>query len=145
MRIAMLTASLLVLLWGAPTAGAESSAGEEVPCPEGMECVLVDTFTKADVSPETRKYKIAALTDGGGFFRVVIMQKGSGNLAAVVTNIRLRHRGRWISYVKEEALPEGRTAYSISVPRYSDELTMLLDKGKGARLQVILEREAAGR
>ncbi len=144
MKITMLTVSLIMLFWGVPTVGAESPADEKLPCPEGMECVLVDTFTKADVTPEEKKFEIASLTAAGGFFRVVIMQKGAAGSAAVVMNIRLRHRGRWISYVKEEALPEGRTAYAIAVPRYSDELTMLLDKGKGARLQVILERDAAG-
>jgi hypothetical protein len=145
MRSIIVTVGVCVLFLGAVTVRAETPAGETVPCPEGMECVLVDTFTKADVSPETKKYQVAALTQGGGFFRVVIMQKGADGVPVVVLNIRLRHRGRWVSYEKEDALPEGRTAFPIAVPRYTDELTLLLDKGKGSHLQVILEREAAGR
>jgi hypothetical protein len=145
MRIKTIIASLFMLLWGVLPAVAESPAGEEVPCPAEMECVLVDTFTKADDTPENKKFQIATLTAAGGYFRVVIMQKGNRGPAAVVSNVRLLHRGRWIGYEKEDALPEGRTAYAIAVPRYSDELTILLDKGKGAQLQVILEREAAGR
>lgn len=133
-----------MLFLGVPAAGAASPAGDEVPCPEKMECVLVDTFTKADVTLEKKKYQVASLTAGGGFFRVVIMQKAANGSAAVVTNVTLLHRGRWISYPKDAALPEGRTAYSISVPRYTDELMISLDKGKGSRLQVLLERDAAG-
>jgi hypothetical protein len=142
---AVITASVFLLSWSLFTASADSSDVGEVPCPEKMECVLVDTFTKADVAPEKKKYEVSSLTADGGFFRVVIMQESADGSAAVVTNVTLLHRGRWISYPKDGALPQGRTAYPISIPRYTDELNISLDKGKGARLQVILEREAAGR
>ena len=86
----MLTVSFVMLFGGVLPAGAESPAEEEVPCPEEMKCALLDTFTKADVTPEKNKYPIA-------------------------------------------------------VPRCRYELTIPLEKGKGAWPQVILDKEAPGR
>ena len=133
--------SIFLLSLSAAVAGAQEGEGKvEIPCPEGKECVLVDTFTRTESEGEVKTYEIGGLTASGGFFSVVLLQEGSGKKGAILQSLFLTHRGRRIDTTLGEKAAAPRMEFPVSIPRYSESLSLTLAEGKGAVISIVLER-----
>jgi hypothetical protein len=109
-------------------------------CPEGWECVFIDSFLKESNEKELKQYDLTKVAAEKGFQRVVILQEISGAAGVIVNTVRVGKQGRWKEYVQAARLPAGRTEMDVPVPPGSPAMLITFDHGRGAKVEVVLER-----
>lgn len=118
----------------------ETLAEEQKRCPMGRECTTIDTFVRASNKGEVKNYPIGALTAEKGFDRVVILQEITGEYGVIVNTVKVGQPGKWTAHTQGVRLPEGRTELTAPIPAGTPEITISFDHGRGAKVEVLLER-----
>jgi hypothetical protein len=109
-------------------------------CPQGRECTSIDTFVRAGNKGEVRKYALGGMTVEKGFDRVVILQEITGEYGVIVNTVKVGQPGKWTSHTQGIRLPEGRTELIAPIPAGTPEMQISFDHGRGAKVEVLLER-----
>lgn len=113
---------------------------EQARCPLGRECTTIDTFVRAGNKGEVRKYALGAMTAEKGFDRVVILQEITGEYGVIVNTVKVGQPGKWTSHTQGIRLPQGRTELTAPIPAGTPEMQISFDHGRGAKVEVLLER-----
>ena len=151
--VVMTMVPLCALAQGDPLLDLLKGSAEEAPpareperaadlCPKGMECVLVESFTRPGYEGEARTFQVGRLTEGKGFEQLAVHQHIGEKHGVIINTIKVRQGGRWVSHPQGLRLPEGRTVFLVPVPAGTQEIVISFDHGRGAELKVTLERAA---
>jgi hypothetical protein len=118
----------------------EALVEEQKRCPMDRECTTIDTFVRGSNKGEVKKYPLGALTAEKGFDRVVILQEITGEYGVIVNTVKVGQPGKWTAHTQGVRLPEGRTELTAPIPAGTPEIQISFDHGRGAKVEVVLER-----